>query len=318
MLVRNRMRSHGLAGSFGASCSLRSPGRLRGAAFALVALLSVAVSTSGCLGRSPQVRRFMLGVEEVAAAERGAPDVSVLVGPVRLPAYLARPELARLGKNGEIELDARLRWLGSFEENCLRAVSLGVAKRLGSNRVVTHPSKAPFPIEYVVRLHVDDLIVEGGGVLRVRIRWALVGPDGRGTGSLAGPPARLFVFEERRTGVGGSPEARVHAHEAVLAELAARIAAAIVEAEAGAIGDAGPDAAPPAPADGQRRAASPVGCRTPILPARAGWRRRAPVGVVRAVDPRRASRWRTGGNSRRTSSRRCGRIPSATRCWLPS
>ena len=250
MLVRNRICPHGPAGSFGASRSLRSPGRLRGAAFALAAVLSVAAATTGCLARSPEVRRFMLGVEDVVPAGRGAPDVSVLVGPVRLPAYLERPELARLGTSGEVELDGRHRWLGSFEENCLRAVSLGVAKRLGSSRVVTHPSKAPFPIEYVVRLHVDDLIVEAGGALRVRIRWALVGPEGRGTGPLAGPPARLFVFEERQTGIGGAPEARVRAHEAVLAELAARIAAEIVESEAGAIDDAGPDAGLPAPADG--------------------------------------------------------------------
>ncbi len=250
MLVWNRMRSQGQVGSFGASRSLRSLGRLRSAALALAALLPVAASTTGCLGRSPQVRQFMLGVEAVAAGERGAPDGSVLVGPVRLPAYLERPELARLGKDGEVELDARHRWLGSFEENCLRAVSLGVAKRLGSSQVVTHPSKAPFPIEYVVRLHVDDLIAEAGGVLRVRIRWALIGPEGRGSGPSAGPPARLFVVEERRTGIGGSPEARVRAHETVLGELAERIAAAIVESEAGDIGDADPAAGAPAPVDG--------------------------------------------------------------------
>lgn len=202
--------------------------------------IALAASTTACLGRSPQVRHYMLGIEAVAADERGAPEVSVLVGPVRLPAYLARPELARLAPNGEVELDSRHRWLGSFEENCLRAVSLGVAKRLGSSRVVTHPSKAPFPIEYVVRLHVDDLIAEAGGDLRVRIRWALVGPEGRGTGPLAGPPTRLFVFEEQRSGIGSSPQARVRAHEAVLGELAARIAAAIVEAEAG--GGAGTEA----------------------------------------------------------------------------
>ena len=151
------------------------------AAHAALALACVAALVStGCLGRSPQVRYFMLGTGAVEAAEAGAPDVSVLVGPVRLPAYLARPEFARLAKDGEIELDASDRWLGSFEESFLRATSLGVAKRLGSGEVVTHPSKAPFPIEYTVRLHVDDLIVEAGGEMRVRIRWALVGPAGPG------------------------------------------------------------------------------------------------------------------------------------------
>jgi len=196
--------------------------------------LAGALFASGCLGRSPEVRYFMLGVEPLAAAEPGAPEVSVLVGPVRLPAYLERPELARLAADGEVELDPRHRWLGSFEENFLRATGLGIARRLGSNQVVTHPSKAPFPIEFSVRLHVDDLIAEADGAMRVRIRWALVGPAGRGTGPLEGPPARLFTFEERMPDVGRSPEARVRAYERVLGELATRIAAAIVEADAGA------------------------------------------------------------------------------------
>ena len=205
-------------------------------------LFGLLVAATGCLGRSPQVRHFMLGVEEVAPAEAGAPEVSVLVGPVRLPAYLDRSELARLGRDGEVELASTARWLGSFEENFLRAVSLGVARRLGSNEVVAHPSKAPFPIEYTVRLHVDDLIVEAGGTLRVRIRWALIGPAGRGTDTAEGPPARLFTFEERRSGIGDSPEARVRAHEAVLGALATRIAEAIVAAETGGAGATGADA----------------------------------------------------------------------------
>jgi uncharacterized lipoprotein YmbA len=195
--------------------------------------LVLALTGSGCLGRSPQLHHFMLGVAPLAPAEVGAPDVSVLIGPVRLPAYLVRPELARLGADGEIDLDDDHRWLGSFEENFLRATSLGVAQRLGATRVVTHPSKAPFPIEYTVRLHVDDFIAEAGGTMRVRIRWALVGPAGRGTGPLDAPPTRLFVLEEKREGVGRSAEARVRAYEAVLGELATRIAAAIVEAETG-------------------------------------------------------------------------------------
>lgn len=197
-------------------------------------LLATLLFATACLGRSPAVRHFVLGVEPLAAAEQGAPEVSVLVGPVRLPSYLERPELARLRASGEVELDGQSRWLGGFEENFLRATSLGLARRLGSTQVVTHPSKAPFPIEYTVRFHVDDLIAEEDGGLRVRIRWALVGPAGRGTEPPDGPaPARLFTFEERTPAAGASPEARVRAHELVLAELATRIAAAIVEVESG-------------------------------------------------------------------------------------
>ncbi|MBY0398765.1 ABC-type transport auxiliary lipoprotein family protein [Myxococcota bacterium] len=209
---------------------------------ALVVLAALAASiTTGCLGRSPEVHHYMLGTlagaDAPAPLEPGLPEVSILVGPVRLPAYLDRSELARLSPSGEVELDAQHRWLGSFESNCLRAISLGLARRLGSTRVVTHPSKAPFPIEYSVRLHIDDLVVESGGAMRVRIRWALIGPAGRGTGPLEGPPARLFSFEQRRDGVGASPQDRVRAHEAVLDELAGRIASEIVAAETGSAVD---------------------------------------------------------------------------------
>lgn len=202
----------------------------------------LALFAGGCLGRSPQLHHYILGIAPLAQAGTqegaqeavGAPDVSVLIGPVRLPAYLVRPELARLDADGEIELDDDHRWLGSFEENFLRATSLGVAQRLGATRVVAHPSKAPFPIEYSVRLHVDDFVAVADGTMRVRIRWALVGPAGRGTDPVDGPPpTRLFVLEEKREDVGRSAEDRVRAYEAVLGELATRIAAAIVEVEAG-------------------------------------------------------------------------------------
>jgi len=142
--------------------------------------------------------------------------------PVRLRARKITHRLPRQGQSDVREHPLR----GAVQR-------LGVAQRLGATRVVTHPSKAPFPIEYTVRLHVDDFIAEAGGTMRVRIRWALVGPAGRGTGPLDAPPTRLFVLEEKHEGVGRSAEARVRAYEAVLGELATRIAAAIVEAETG-------------------------------------------------------------------------------------
>lgn len=195
--------------------------------------LSLLVAATGCLGRSPDVDQYVLGVEPLAPLETGAPNVSVLIGPVRLPAYLERDELARLESSGRVGLDSQNRWLGSFETNFLRALGLGVARRLGSTQVVTAPSRAPFPIEYTVRLHVDDLIAEAGGAMRVRIRWALIGPVGRGTEPPSGLVPRLFTFEERRGGIGASAAARVRAHESVLGELATRIAAEIVAAEQG-------------------------------------------------------------------------------------
>jgi uncharacterized lipoprotein YmbA len=175
----------------------------------------------GCLGRSPQVRHFMLGISEPSSSNALSPELAVLVGPVRLPAYLQRPQMARRESDGEIELDEFNRWLGGFEENLLRALSLGIAEELGSERVVVHPSKAPFAIDYQVRLHVDDMILADGDGLRVRVRWSLIPLRAEGSPG-------LFVMDELIPTGGASREKLVEAHEVALMDLVQRIANELV------------------------------------------------------------------------------------------
>lgn len=190
---------------------------------ALCAALMTAVSISGggCLGRSPAVRHFMLGTSESTSTLARAADMAVLVGPVRLPAYLDRSQIATLEGGGEISLNEFNRWLGGFEENFLRALSLGLAQELGSTKIVAAPSKAPFEIDYQIRLHVDDLIFEDDGGLRVRVRWALI-PVAE-----EGPPG-LFVMDEFIRVDANSVESVVGAHENALMDLVRRIADALI------------------------------------------------------------------------------------------
>ena len=182
----------------------------------LAAGISIALGTA-CLGRSPDVKHFMLGTGESLTDTGPDSGLAVLIGPVRLPAYLERSQLARLEKGGEVRLDEFSRWLGGFEENFIRALSFGVARELGSARVVGAPSEAPFAMDYRVRLHVDDMIFEDPGALRVRVRWALRAESD--------PPAgiHLFVMDERIPVSGSHPADLVRAHEAALRELAHRI-----------------------------------------------------------------------------------------------
>lgn len=184
-----------------------------------IAILAVVISTTACLGRSPNPERYMLGTDGAGTAGDAAPEIALLVGPVRLPAYLDRPQFARLEGPGEIELDEFARWLGGFEENFLRALSLDLARRTGSIRIAATPSKAPFPFDARIRLHVDDLVVDGD-VLRTRIRWALVPTGDRGA-------AVVDVMEERIPIAGGGNSAIVAAYDAAIALLAERIVAAL-------------------------------------------------------------------------------------------
>jgi len=184
---------------------------------AIGALLLVA----GCLGRSPQVRLFTLGSQLQPERSERAPDLAVLVGPIRLPSYLERPQIARRLGGGEVQLDEFNRWVGGFEENLLHALTEGIRRQLGSARVVGYPAQAPFPMNYRIRLHVDELIVDESNTLRVQLRWAI-------TSEGKGEAPTLSTFE-REIAVGGrSVEALVEAHDRALSELAQRIADQLV------------------------------------------------------------------------------------------
>lgn len=187
-----------------------------------------AISFVGCLGRSPEVEHFMLGTAEAAdqAAPGVGPGLAVLVGPVRLPAYLGRPQIATLEDGGEVELDEFNRWLGGFEENFLRSIALGLARSLDSIRVAMHPSSAPFAFDYRVQLHIDDLVfVSRRDAVRARIRWALVREASK-------VPAGLFLMELSVPVGEASTRGRVAAHEVVIAELVSRISSEIQRLEA--------------------------------------------------------------------------------------
>jgi uncharacterized lipoprotein YmbA len=184
------------------------------------------ILVAGCLGRSPQARLFTLGSQLQLERSERAPDLAVLVGPVRLPSYLERPQIARRLGGGEVQLDEFNRWIGGFEANLIRALTEGIRRQLGSVRVVGYPSQAPFPMNYRVRLHVDEWIVDESNTLRVQLRWAIT-PEGKGDAS------SLSAFEREIAVGSGSVEALVEAHDRALSELAQRIADQLVaESEA--------------------------------------------------------------------------------------
>ena len=180
-------------------------------------MLLVALS-AGCLGRSPAADHFVLGSNGLLSIDRRAPDLAVLIGPVRLPAYLDRPQMARLHSGGEVELDEYARWLGGFETNFLRAVSLGVARQLGSIRVTTFPSSAGFPFDAQIRIHIDDFVVVDDELLRVRIRCAVLREQ-------SGAPPVFFLHEASVPLEGNSTEGVVNAHDKALTSFVAKIVA---------------------------------------------------------------------------------------------
>ena len=186
----------------------------------IMILLTVLMLGAGC-ARSPDVRHFMLGAPINTQAESLADpgldhvdsEMAVLVGPIRLPSYLDRPQIARRKGGGEIAFDEFNRWLGGFETNLTTALASDIRSRVGSPRVVAYPSSPPFPIDYSIRIHVDEWIVDDSNDLRVDLRWAIERRREKGEAQLSSFRALIELD-------GRSTAALVKAHDKVVHDLA--------------------------------------------------------------------------------------------------
>lgn len=210
---------------------------------ALLALVLPGLAITGCLGRSTVPRFYSLGSDVRPADAAITSDLAILVGPIRFPRYLERPQLVRRLDGGQLELDEFNRWIGSFEDNVTRALAYDVASRVQSERVVAYPSDPPFALDYRVRIHFDELVVGSDDVLRMRSRWAIQ-PLGGSAGEKR--DVELGRTDLDRPVQSGSMSSIVEAHDFALGVLADAIVAAIgqLESESAAAGAAGGTTSP--------------------------------------------------------------------------
>ena len=207
---------------------LPTPGTVAASVIIAVALLT------GCLGRSPSTQHYSL--QPVPGRSIGSTtNLALSVGPARLPRYLDRPQMVTREGN-EVGIDEFNRWAGGFEANVLRALSANLAARLQTERIVTAPMEAPFPIDYQILIDFDELVAVDGRELMLRVRWVVKDSE---SASLAVELLALDLPIGRASVAG-----RVQAHQEAMGQLAdaiaARIATLASEAPAGEEANAQP------------------------------------------------------------------------------
>lgn len=191
-------------------------------------LAAIVGLSSGCAVFAPQPdpSRFFV-LESVAREEHdpaGPRGAAIGVGPVRVPDYLGRLEMATRVGTTELRYTINERWAEPLDQGIKRVIGENLAKILGPRRIVSLPTvqrgrlRFEVPIE-VVRFEPtpdDDVVLVA--------RWAL--RDVREHRVVEGRESRVRV--ELR---GATPEAKAEAMSRATLRLAEIIAARIAEAE---------------------------------------------------------------------------------------
>ncbi len=157
------------------SSSLRPP---------VCTLLALALLWGGCsLGRqSPPTRLYVLtALSETDESQRVASTASVAlaVGPVRLPAYVDRPQIVTGDSGNELQQAAFAQWAEPLTTNFTRVLANNLAALLGTDRVAVFPWRGSVPIDYQVVVEVTQFLGALHGSVSLIALWRVLGPDGR-------------------------------------------------------------------------------------------------------------------------------------------
>jgi uncharacterized lipoprotein YmbA len=182
-------------------------------AIAVLAALSI---LPACLGpRADASRYFTLPAAGEPSAR--APVASVGLGPVTLPPYLSRPEVAtRLGP-AQITYSANDRWAAPLEDLASQALSEELRARLPAREVLRWPWPLVAPPEVGVSVEFLRLEADAAGGATIQARWTV---SARGRAPVTGE-TRLH-----EAGAPGDVPGSVAALGRALGALAADLAAA--------------------------------------------------------------------------------------------
>jgi uncharacterized lipoprotein YmbA len=183
--------------------------------FPIAVLVALAILPACLAPRVDASRYFTLPA--AGAPSGGTPFASVGLGPVALPSYLSRPEVAtRLGPE-QIAYSANDRWAGPLEDLAFRALSEELRARLPAREVLRWPWPLGAPPEVGVSVEFLRFEFDAAGGATLQARWTV---SVRGRAPVNGE-TRL-----RETGAPGDVPGSVAALGRALGALASDLAAA--------------------------------------------------------------------------------------------
>jgi uncharacterized protein len=181
-------------------------------------LLAILIALAGCglitAPRTISPRFFVLNAVAPSSGERS--DLTIGLGPISLPSYLDRPEMARRVDANQIAYDPEARWAEPLQGNFQRTVAANFVLLLGPTRIEYFPWYRTETFDVIVTIAVSRFEVQPDDTVLLLARWSV----------RSGDNVTQLVRETMYSRPAGSPDQNAAALSAVLAELSQEIAAA--------------------------------------------------------------------------------------------
>jgi uncharacterized protein len=155
-------------------------------ALSLIAVLLLAGCTVGSIlepKKDPSEFYVLTPIDEPSGGvpitySNGGSRKSLLIGlgPVKLPAYIARPEIVTRSSPNKIDLSDKDRWAEPLEKNFVNVLGQNLTILLGAH-VVTFPWYRPIDLDYQITDEISRFDTDSHGTAQVEGRWEIKDPD---------------------------------------------------------------------------------------------------------------------------------------------
>ncbi|MHB8110862.1 MAG: PqiC family protein [Syntrophorhabdaceae bacterium] len=150
------------------------------------------------------------------------PCINLVVGPVRLPEYLDRPQIVTRTTRNELEFAPYDRWAEPLSDTFLRVVAEDLSQLMCTRTISLYPSRLPVVPDYRVEIQVIRMDGKPGGEAVLEAWWSVSG----------NPAKKIFVTKRSRftePSRGDDYAAFVSAHDRTVASLCREIAQVITK-----------------------------------------------------------------------------------------
>lgn len=148
-------------------------GKIIALSLSTVLLLSACSGGGGPLGGTRFYSLQSVGLASVDDSAKPKRNFKVGVGPIKLTRLLRRPQIITRKSGTEITMAEKHQWGGLLKEDLSQALADNFSSLLSTENIEQYPWKLSFKPQYSVRINIDQLDGELGGVVTLKAHWRL-------------------------------------------------------------------------------------------------------------------------------------------------
>ena len=189
----------------------------------LAAILIVLMVLGGCARSKPANHYILHSMQNPGPEVRAAgteQDPAIGVGPVKIPAYLDRPQMVTRSTGSALQFAEFDKWAEPLDKNLTRVLADNLSILLPSQHVCVFPWPRAVPVRYQVTLEIIHLEKMPDEKVILDARWNILENDG---GKLLAMKRSRLTLPLESAGFEGVASAESRAVEALSRDIAAAL-----------------------------------------------------------------------------------------------